>query len=82
LNASPRLLFSAMCFAQPILGAWSFVCLIVVVGAVLLEVAQLLTPDRNGRILHLIEKMAGAAVGIVTGRAILSFKRANRWFRN
>jgi hypothetical protein len=78
--AAFAVLGSVFCAAYP--GRMVFVCLIVVGGAVLLEVAQLLTPDRDGRILDLIEKMAGGAVGIVTGRAILSFQRASRWFRN
>src|SRR4029077_14134818 len=46
----------------------------------LLEFVQLLTPDRDGRIQDLIEKMAGGALGIVIWRAIASFGRANRWF--
>src|SRR5258706_15150097 len=71
---------SLFCAAYP--RYMVFVCLIVFGGAVFLEVVQLLTPDRDGRIQDLIEKMAGGAVGIVTSRAILSFKRANRWFRN
>jgi VanZ family protein len=47
------------------------VCLIVLGSAVLLEILQLLTPDRHGRIQDAIEKMAGGFVGIVVGRAIL-----------
>jgi VanZ family protein len=58
------------------------VCLIVLGSAVLLEFAQLLTPDRHGRIQDAIEKMAGGAVGIVAGRAILYFEQASRWFQN
>jgi VanZ family protein len=56
------------------------VCLIVLGSAVLLEFAQLLTPDRHGRVQDAIEKMAGGAVGIVAGRAILYFEQASRWF--
>jgi apolipoprotein N-acyltransferase len=69
---------SLFCVAYP--RYMLFACLIVVGSAVLLEVVQLLTPDRDGRIQDLIEKMAGGAVGIVIGRAILSLARANRWF--
>ncbi len=58
------------------------VCLIVLGGAVLLEFAQLLTPDRHGRIQDAIEKTAGGAAGIVAGRTILYFERARRWFQN
>jgi VanZ family protein len=56
------------------------VCLIVLGSAALLEVLQLLTPDRHGRPLDAIEKIVGGAVGIVAGRAILTFKRASNWF--
>jgi VanZ family protein len=58
------------------------VCLIVLGSAVLLEIVQLLTPDRHGRIQDAIEKIAGGVVGIVAARAILSFEQANRWFQN
>jgi uncharacterized membrane protein YwaF len=58
-----------------------FVCLIVLGSAVLLEFAQLLTPDRHGRVQDAIEKLAGGAVGILAGRAILYFGRASRWYR-
>jgi VanZ family protein len=43
------------------------VALIVLGSAVLLELAQLLTPDRHGRIQDAIVKMTGAALGIVAG---------------
>src|SRR5712671_3898506 len=49
------------------------VCLLVLGSAVLLEFAQLLTPDRHGRIVDAIEKMAGGAIGVVAGSAILYF---------
>jgi hypothetical protein len=58
------------------------VCLIVLGSAVLLEIVQLLTPDRHGRIQDAIEKIAGGVVGIVAARAILSFEQANWWFQN
>jgi VanZ family protein len=58
------------------------VCLIVLGSAVLFEFAQLLTPDRHGRIQDAIEKMTGGAVGIVAGRAILYCDQASRWFQN
>jgi hypothetical protein len=68
------------CLAYP--RQIGLVCLIVLGSAVLLEIMQLLTPDRHGRIPDGIEKMAGGAIGIVSGRAILYFERANRWFQN
>jgi glycopeptide antibiotics resistance protein len=46
----------------------ALVCLIVLGSAVLLEIMQLLTPDRHGRIQDAIEKMAGGVLGIVVGR--------------
>jgi hypothetical protein len=58
------------------------VCLIVLGSAVLLEIAQLLTPDRHGRIQDAIEKMAGGVVGIVAGRALLHFEQISRWFED
>ena len=58
------------------------VCLIVIGSAVLLEILQLLTPDRHGRVPDAIEKIAGGIVGIVVGYAILYFDQANRWFQN
>jgi VanZ family protein len=58
------------------------VCLIVLGGAVVLEFSQLLTPDRHGRVSDAIEKLAGGAMGIVAGRALLFFEQASRWFQN
>jgi VanZ family protein len=55
------------------------VCLIVLGSAALLEVLQLLTPDRHGRLLDAIEKIVGGAAGIAAGLAILTFKRASHW---
>ena len=58
------------------------VCLIVLGSAALLEMVQLLTPDRHGRLLDAIEKVAGGAIGIIAGRAILYFEQASRWFQD
>jgi hypothetical protein len=58
------------------------VCLIVLGSAVLLEIAQLLTPDRHGRIQDAIEKLTGGIVGILAGRALLRFEQISRWFEN
>jgi VanZ family protein len=60
----------------------ALVCLIVLGSAVLLELLQLLTPDRHGRVPDAIEKIAGGVVGIVAGHAILYFDQAGRWFQN
>jgi hypothetical protein len=48
-----------------------FVCLIVLGSAVLLEFAQTLTPDRHGRVLDALEKLAGGALGVCAGRVAL-----------
>jgi VanZ family protein len=58
------------------------VCLIVLGSAVVLELAQQLTPDRHGRVQDAIVKLAGGIVGIAIGRAILYIDRASGWFRS
>lgn len=68
------------CLAYP--RHTTLVCLIVLGSAVLLEFAQLLTPDRHGRVQDAIEKMAGGAVGIFAGRALLYFEQIRTWFHN
>jgi hypothetical protein len=55
----------------------ALVCLIVLGGAVLLELAQLLTVDRHGRVQDAVEKMAGGTLGVMVGRVFIYFKRAN-----
>jgi hypothetical protein len=59
----------------------ALVCLIVLGSAMALELVQLLTPDRHGRISDAVEKIAGGAAGVVAGRAILHLERANRRFQ-
>src|SRR3977135_3266799 len=78
LNTSPRLRFLGTLFCAAYPRQIVLVCLIVLGGAVLLEIMQLLTPDRHGRIQDAIEKMASGLVGIVVGRAILYFNHASR----
>src|ERR1700722_4240139 len=55
--AAFAVLGALFCLAYP--RHMALVCLIVLGGAVLLEFAQLLTPDRHGRIQDAIEKVAG-----------------------
>jgi hypothetical protein len=56
--------------------------LIFVIGsAALLEVLQLLTPDRHTRILDAVQKIAGGVLGVFAGRAILHLRRARSWFQ-
>jgi VanZ family protein len=54
-----------------------FVCIIVFGSAILLELAQLLTPDRHARVLDAVRKLIGGALGIAFARLIIS-----HWFRN
>jgi hypothetical protein len=58
------------------------VCLIVLGGAVMLELLQLVTSDRHGRFPDAIEKMTGGAAGIAVARIILTFEPLRRWFQN
>jgi VanZ family protein len=55
------------------------VLLIVLGSAALLELLQLLTPDRHARTLDALQKIAGGAAGVFAGRAILRFDRARFW---
>jgi uncharacterized membrane protein YoaK (UPF0700 family) len=57
------------------------VCLIVLGSALALELMQVLTPDRHGRVRDAIEKLSGGAAGILVGRALLHFEQARRWFQ-
>jgi VanZ family protein len=58
------------------------VCGIVAGSAVLLELVQVLTPDRHGEIHDAIEKIAGAAAGVFTGVMIRWFNKFLRRFQN
>ena len=46
----------------------AFVCVVVFGAAILLELAQIVIPDRDARILDAIEKLAGGGFGIGLGR--------------
>jgi VanZ family protein len=53
------------------------VCCVVLGSAVLLELAQTMTPDRHGTLIDAVEKMAGGAAGIIfaiTARRLWSAK--------
>jgi hypothetical protein len=58
----------------------ALVCLIVLGSAVLLELAQLLTVDRHGRVQDAVEKMAGGVLGVMVGRVFIHFNRTNLVF--
>lgn len=64
------------CLAYP-RHAWSVVT-IVIASAALLELVQLLTPDRHARWLDALEKIAGGSIGLLTGRLLLHLHRAFR----
>jgi VanZ family protein len=55
----------------------TFACVIVFGSAALLEVCQLFTPDRHGRLFDAVEKLIGGALGIAVGRLFLRFKQRN-----
>jgi VanZ family protein len=58
------------------------IVLIFVIGsAAVLEVLQLLTPDRHARILDAVQKIAGGVLGLFAGRAILHIERARSWLQ-
>jgi VanZ family protein len=67
------------CLAYP---RRTFTVLIFVIGSgALLEILQLLTPDRHARTLDALQKIAGGAAGVLVGRAILYLDRARSWFQ-
>jgi VanZ family protein len=74
--AAFAVLGALFCLAYP--RHVALVCLIVLGSALLLEIMQLLTPDRHGRIQDAIEKVTGGVAGIVAGRAIIT----GGWFQN
>jgi VanZ family protein len=52
-----------------------FVCLLVFGSAIILEFVQIFIPDRDARIVDALEKLAGAAVGILAAGAFLSLTK-------
>ena len=57
----------------------TFVCLVVLGSAVVLELLQILVPDRDPRILDALEKSAGGVVGITIAMAVLTLSRRRGW---
>jgi VanZ family protein len=53
----------------------SFVCILVLGSAVLLELLQLLTPDRHARVIDAVRKVIGGAIGIAFARFAISLYR-------
>ena len=52
-----------------------FVCILVLGSAVLLELLQLLTPDRHARMIDAVRKIVGGANGIAFARVAISLYR-------
>jgi VanZ family protein len=48
-----------------------WVCLIIIGSVVLLEFAQLLTPDRHARVSDAVQKLLGGTIGIMFARGCL-----------
>jgi len=51
------------------------VCVLVLGSAVLLELLQLLTPDRHARVMDAVRKIIGGAIGIAFARVAISLYR-------
>lgn len=58
-----------------------FVCILVLGSAMLLEISQLITPDRHARLHDAVEKVAGGTIGITAAWVILYLKQAARLLR-
>jgi VanZ family protein len=54
------------------------VCLLVCGSAILLELLQIVIPDRDARVIDALEKLAGAAAGILVAKALYNFQRTGR----
>ena len=46
----------------------TFVCLLVLGSAVILELLQLVVPDRDARVIDAVEKLIGGGVGIIAAK--------------
>jgi hypothetical protein len=56
-----------------------FICCLVLGSAVLLELLQLVIPDRDARVIDAGEKLLGGAAGILTARVLLAFAGRLGW---
>ena len=54
------------------------VCLLVCGSAILLELLQIVIPDRDARVIDALEKLVGAAAGILVAKALYNFQRTGR----
>jgi VanZ family protein len=71
--AAFAVLGALFCLAYP--RHWVFVLAIVPGSAVVLELAQLLTPDRHGELVDALQKMAGGTFGI----CVIAVLRWTKW---
>jgi len=53
----------------------SLVCILVLGSAVILELLQLLTPDRHARVIDAMRKIIGGSIGIAFARLAISLHR-------
>ena len=53
-------------------------CALVFGSAVILELLQIVIPDRDARVIDAVEKLAGGAAGIVAGKALLVLSRSQK----
>lgn len=57
------------------------VCVLVCGSAIVLELLQIIIPDRDARVIDALEKLAGGVAGILVARMLLGFQRGSRWSR-
>jgi VanZ family protein len=67
------MLCSDFCFVWLTLAASRLYAFLFSVAPVLLELLQIIIPDRDARIVDAAEKLTGGAVGISAARLFLSF---------
>jgi VanZ family protein len=73
--AAFAVLGALFCLAHP--RRWAFVFAIVFGSAILLELAQLLTPDRHGHLTDALQKVAGGTFGILVAAGL----NRTKWVR-
>lgn len=78
--AAFAILGSLFCLAYP--RQTILVCLIVLGGAITLEILQLVTPDRHARFQDAMQKVAGGSISIMVTRVTVAFEPLRRWFQN
>jgi VanZ family protein len=53
------------------------ICVLVLGSAVILELLQLVVPDRDARVVDAVEKLIGGAGGIIAAKLLVPFIHAN-----